>query len=154
MVTFRRTNSDDQDFLKLILSLNKSLDGDNAHIQGDLVEKYARLNVISKIDTVIVGYDGDVPVACGCFRPMDDKSVEVKRMFVSPDKRKQGVSSQLLRELEAWMKELNFKEAYLETGINMTPAINLYKKNGYQQTENYGEYANEENSYCMKKTIQ
>lgn len=154
MLTFKRTNSDDPDFQKLIVELNKSLDGDNSELDTSITELYAKLNVIKQINTVIVGYDDDVPVACGCFRPLNDTSVEVKRMYVVTEKRKMGISSLLLKELEAWMKELDYKEALLETGTNMTPAINLYKKNGFRQTERYGEYADCENSYCMKKVIQ
>ena len=36
-----------------------------------------------------------------------------------------------VKELENWSKELQYKSCILETGVNQTEAIGLYKKNNY-----------------------
>ena len=74
-------------------------------------------------------------------------------MFVHPDYRGKGIASKILSELELWASEQNYSEAILETGINQPEAIALYKKSGYLVTQNYGQYANAENSVCMKKIL-
>lgn len=65
---------------------------------------------MSPIDTALVGYEDDVLVACGCFKKIDDTTVEIKRMFVVLNYRRRGFSSHILGELEAWAKELDLAE--------------------------------------------
>ena len=78
---------------------------------------------------------------------------EIKRMFVRPEFRGKNIAFNLLKELEIWASELNFKVCILETGIRQIEALALYKKANYEITENYGQYKNIENSICLKKLI-
>ncbi|WP_262708897.1 hypothetical protein [Myroides indicus] len=41
----------------------------------------------------------------------------------------------------------------METGDKMIEAISLYKKNNFEITPNYGQYANIESSICFEKEI-
>ena len=41
----------------------------------------------------------------------------------------------------------------LETGIRQIGAIRLYKKSGYSEIKNYGQYADVEDSVCFQKEI-
>jgi len=50
--------------------------------------------------------------------------------------------------------ELGFSRCILETGYNQPEAIALYKKCGYQITENYGQYIGVKNSICFEKILQ
>ena len=59
----------------------------------------------------------------------------------------------LLLELEIWAKNLGFTSLILETGIRQTAAIALYEKAGYRRIENYGPYAQVEDSYCFAKDL-
>ena len=74
-------------------------------------------------------------------------------MFVLPDYRGKGIASKILFELELWASTLNYTQTILETGINQPEVIALYKKSGYIITKNYGQYANMENSVCVKKVL-
>jgi hypothetical protein len=58
-----------------------------------------------------------------------------------------------LNELEKWAMELNNKKCVLETGYRQPEAIALYKKNGYTQTPNYGQYVGMDNSLCFEKVL-
>jgi putative acetyltransferase len=102
---------------------------------------------------VIVAYEKDEPVGCGCFKPFDKNAVEIKRMFVVPEKRGTGLAAAILDELHNWARELNYSCAVLETGNRQHEAIRFYQREGYVLTENYGQYIGMETSICMKKKL-
>jgi len=144
-----RTTSDNSDFQSLV----KLLDDYLAIKDGNDHSFYAQYNKIDKISNVVVYYDNQIAVGCGAFKEYDSKTVEIKRMFVHPDYRSKGIGAIILSELESWAKELNYSDSILETGKRQPEAIHLYQKAGYQIIPNYGQYANVENSLCMKKMI-
>ena len=79
--------------------------------------------------------------------------MEVKRMYVLPSYRNQGVATIVLSALEDWAKDLRYKRCVLETGKLQVEALRLYEKNGYQIISNYGQYEGIENSVCFEKVI-
>ncbi len=147
MIVLKRSNSDHKDFQKLIEKLDKDL----AIRDGEDHSFYAQYNKINMIKYVVIAYDYDKPVGCGAIKEYSDNTMEVKRMYVSPERRGQGVASLVLSELELWTKELNFKKCILETGKKQPEAIKLYTKNHYQIIPNYGQYKDVENSVCFEK---
>lgn len=48
---------------------------------------------------------------------------------------------------------MNCIKCVLETGIRQPEAIALYKRSGYVQIPNYGQYLNVENSVCFEKVL-
>jgi putative acetyltransferase len=134
-------------------ALTQALDTELNARYGKTQALYDQHNVIDPIETALVGYEDNLPVACGCFKKIDDATVEIKRMFVAPYYRRRGFSSQILGELEAWAAELGFSEARLETGKAQPEAIALYAKMGYAVIPNYGPYVGMENSVCMHKVL-
>lgn len=148
-MTTKRTNGNDNDFAALIALSNAFY----RQRFGEAMDYYDQFNTIDTIDHAIVIYHADEPIACGCLRPHDDASVEIKRMYVLPERRNQGFASLVLKELERWAKELGYTHSVLETSISLTEAVNLYRKNGYEPIENYGPYADIETSICMRKVL-
>lgn len=144
-----RTNSDNADFVSLV----RLLDAELAVRDGEDHSFYAQFNSISKIKYAVVCYDNNIPVACGALREIDSEQVEIKRMFVNPESRKQGIASLILLELEKWAVELSFTKCILETGKKQPEAIALYSKCGYHIIDNYGQYADIVNSICFEKTL-
>jgi putative acetyltransferase len=149
MISLLRTNSDDQDFIELV----KSLDAELAERDGKDHLFYAQFNKIDKIKFVVVAYENGKPVACGAIKEFSSEIMEVKRMFTSPESRGKGIAGEILGELEMWASELSYKKCILETGKKQPEAITLYKKNGYQIIPNYGQYAGIENSVCFEKNL-
>ena len=145
----RRITNTHRDFLTLTRELDAELKG----IYGSLQAVYDRHNVLDPIDTAVVGYVNAEPMACGCFKQIDTERVEIKRLYVKPNFRRKGFSSEVLRTLEAWAAELGYPTALLETGKGQPEAIGLYRKFGYQIIENYGPYRGMETSLCMQKHI-
>lgn len=145
----KRTNSNDPGFRELVSELDKDLRSRYEERQ-DVYDQY---NKVPDLPTVVVAYENDRPVGCGCFKPFDENSVEIKRMFVLPEKRGTGVAASILSELHSWAKELNFTNAVLETGTKQHEAIRFYQKKGYTITDNYGQYIGLDTSICMRQLI-
>lgn len=148
-ITLKRTNNNNPDFLSLI----KLLDADLALRDGDLSPIYFKYNQLQHLDTVVLAYIGNAPVGCGCFKAVDDTSVEIKRMFVKPGERGKGIATIILKELETWAAELGFVNAVLETGKKNPEAVAMYKKQGYTIINNYGPYINMPTSICFSKSL-
>jgi GNAT superfamily N-acetyltransferase len=125
MITLIQTNSDNKDFQHLV----KELDIDLAIRDGAEHSFYAQFNKIDAIKYVIVAYENEVAIGCGAIKEYNYNTVEVKRMFVLPKKRGQGIASQILAVLEQWATALNYKKCILETGKKQPEAIALYNKN-------------------------
>ena len=149
MYILKRTNSDDSDFQKLVVELDKDL----AIRDGDDHAFYDQFNKIDAIKYVIVIYEDEVAVGCGAIKEYEAGVMEVKRMYVPLEKRGKGIASLILQELEKWAKELGCQKCILETGIKQPEAISLYKKNNYTITSNYGQYAGVETSICFEKIV-
>jgi len=149
MITLKRTNSDDIDFINLVALLDKDL----AIRDGEDHAFYNQFNKTDKIKHALVYYENNVPVGCGAFREKESDKTEIKRMYVHPDYRKKGIASAVLVELEIWAKEVGYTYTILETGKNQPEAINLYQKLNYTIIPNYPPYEKMDNSVCMKKTL-
>ena len=149
MFELKRTNNQNPDFLYLIRLLDKDLRSRYQELQ----DVYDQHNVIVNVDTVVIVYSGDQPVGCGCFKQFNDAAVEMKRMYVKPEFRRQGISSTILNELEKWAKEMNYTQAVLETGDKQEEAIAMYKKKGYSIIPNFPPYENMPTSICMLKPL-
>lgn len=149
MLTLQRTNSNNPDFQNLVTDLDIYL----AIQDGADHSFYAQFNKIDTIKHVMVVYENRVPVGCGAIKKYADTTMEIKRMFVVPEKRNQGIASTILKELETWAGELNFQKCILETGKKQTEAIKLYLRNNYTIIANYGQYAAVENSVCFEKEL-
>jgi len=149
MAELKRTTSDDSDFQNLVHLLDKDLELRD----GKKHSFYAQFNKIVNIKNVVVYYDEGMAVGCGAFKEFDNRTVEIKRMFVHQDFRGKGIGRAILRELEQWAAEINYNESVLETGKKQPEAIQLYQKAGYMIIPNFGQYKNVENSVCMKKSL-
>ncbi|MCF0041892.1 GNAT family N-acetyltransferase [Dyadobacter fanqingshengii] len=149
MIQLLRTTSEHPDFSALV----KSLDAYLAVTDGDEHAFYNQYNKIDMIKHVVLAYENDIAIGCGAIKAFGDDAMEVKRMFVAEAGRNKGIASTLLKELEHWAAELGFKRCVLETGKRQAEAIALYKKNGYQVTENYGQYIGVANSVCFEKVL-
>lgn len=147
-LTLIRTDSDNADFRTLVALLDKDL----AVRDGEDHAFYAQFNKVDAIKEVIVAYNEN-PIGCGAIKPFSATEAEVKRMFVHPDYRKQGIAAKVLIELESWAAELGFTACVLETGKKQPEAIALYQKVGYHITPNYGQYIGVDNSVCMAKLL-
>jgi GNAT superfamily N-acetyltransferase len=144
-----RTCNTQTDFVKLTAKLDAELN----QRYGLAQSTYDKHNKIDSINTAVVAYLNEKPVACGCFKRIDSQIIEIKRMYVVDAFRRRGFSVLVLNALEKWATELGFLNAILETGKGQPEAIELYQKCGYTVIDNYGPYKDLENSVCMEKLL-
>ncbi|WP_163715743.1 GNAT family N-acetyltransferase [Mangrovibacterium lignilyticum] len=147
MISIDRTDSSSPAFRQLIPELDRELRG-NYEFDQDIYNQY---NIVDNIANVVVAFDGQKPVGCGCFKFFSPTIVELKRMFVLREFRGKGISKMVLAELEKWAAELGYSAAVLETGELQREAIGLYQKSGYISIPNYGPYVGLPHSHCFKK---
>lgn len=147
--TIQRTTAADKNFQILISHLDNELWNELNEDQAT----YDQYNKVPDISTVLIAYMEQHPVACGCFKEIDENTVEIKRMFVEKQWRGNGISKLVLHELEQWAREQGFKNAILETSIHFNTARHLYQSAGYTIISNYPPYAGLSESVCMKKSL-
>lgn len=144
-----RVDSTHPDFI----TLTEKLDAEVNERYGSKQSNYDKHNQIDPLNTAIIGYEGSLPVACGCFKAVGPQILEIKRMYVAEAFRRRGFSVLVLHALEKLGLELGFYKAILETGKGQPEAIRLYHKCGYKIIENYGPYQGLEDSVCMEKFL-
>lgn len=102
----------------------------------------------------LVGYLDGAPVACGGWRRRPDGSVEIKRMYVDPSRRGNGLARQLLTELERTAAETGASRVVLNTGYRQVEAIAFYEASGYRRTaDRFGVYEAIDGAYFFTKVI-
>jgi putative acetyltransferase len=61
-------------------------------------------------------------------------AVEIRKMYLLPSVRRQGLGKFLLTHLEEKIKAKGFQEAWIETASVLKEAVQLYESHGYQPT--------------------
>jgi putative acetyltransferase len=102
---------------------------------------------------LIARLDGQA-VGCGAIRLLSGGDAEVKRMYVEPSVRGQGIGKMVLERLEATAFELGARRLVLETGIHQREAIELYRRHGFTSVDCWGEYAGSHTSLCLEKHLE
>ncbi len=148
-INFKRTSSENKDFVDLVFSLDTYL----SIINGEEDSFFKDFNKVEDLQYVIVVYFNNIAVACGALKVYSTNILEIKRMFVKPEFRGKNIAKSIISELELWALELNYKYCILETSIKMKPAVNLYKSVGYLEMLKYGQYKEVETSICFKKEL-
>lgn len=135
-------------------ALTTLLDNELSAVYGaDVMQTYNPHNLPQGIFRAVIVYCDGEPSACGGIRRFNDDSVEIKRMFVRPERRRLGLGEIVMRRLETLAAADGFTRAVLETASDMTSALSLYHKRGFVRTENYGPYADDPLCVCMEKRL-
>jgi GNAT superfamily N-acetyltransferase len=134
------------------VELIRRLDAELRDRYGEAQDDYQGFNQFVP-EHLILAFDGDIAVGCGCFKPHEDQTAELKRMYVATERRGTGVGSALVKALEAWAVELGYTAIVLETGVRQEEAITLYRARGFGIIPSYGVYADMPLSVCMRKDI-
>jgi uroporphyrinogen-III synthase len=89
--------------------------------------------------TFVVARRGDEIVGCGGVQSLGPGVAEIKRMWVSPTARGQGLGRQLLHELERRAGDLGRDLVRLDTNAALTEAMGLYEAAGYAEIGRYND---------------
>ena len=105
------------------------------------------------VDFFVLRVDG-VPAGCGGILfvdPADDEAYgEVKRMYVRPHHRGEGLGRRILEGLVAHARDRGVLLLRLETGIDQREAIGLYEAMGFRERPPFGPYREDPLSPCYE----
>ncbi|WP_328312349.1 GNAT family N-acetyltransferase [Streptomyces sp. NBC_00442] len=158
-MTIRSLSYDHPDAVKL-----------NDQVQLEYVERYGDGGDVTYLEPAmflpprglyLIAYDAeDRPVATGGWRGQEaneenyrDGDAELKRMYVVPEARGQGLARRILAALEADARAAGRTRMVLETGIKQPEAITLYRSTGYEPCEKFGHYRTYDSSRCFAKRL-
>lgn len=85
----------------------------------------------------LVGYRDGTAVCAGGIKRLPDGACEIKRMYVVPEARRQGVARALLRALEDAARALGYRTVRLDTGPRQPHAQGFYLSEGYASVPNF-----------------
>jgi GNAT superfamily N-acetyltransferase len=88
--------------------------------------------LLSPRGRILVAREDSEVVGVGALKPVDAGTVEVKRMYVRPKARGQGIGRALLERLLADARAIGYRVARLETIKFMSEAHALYRSRGFQ----------------------
>jgi putative acetyltransferase len=83
---------------------------------------------------VVVAEDGVTIVGCGGLYPIDERVVELRKMYFRPEARGRGLGRDLLIDLIEQAKNGGVERIVLETASNLTAAIRLYQGFGFVES--------------------
>ncbi|MFD7526613.1 GNAT family N-acetyltransferase [Streptomyces sp. NPDC059849] len=142
----------------------------NDQVQLEYAERYGDEGDVTPLDPTmfeppnglyLLAYDArDRPVATGGWRTQDrndegysDGDAELKRMFVIPEGRGNGLARRILAALEDDARAAGRVRMVLETGDQQPEAIALYTSSGYAPCEKFGHYRTYKSSLCFAKPL-
>lgn len=83
----------------------------------------------------VIEYQGKV-VGTSAYYPVErgEKAVEIRKMYLLPEVRGEGLGKFLLQQLEQTIANRGFQKIWIETASALQEAIQLYENSGYQPT--------------------
>ena len=142
------TNSDFQMFYQITEDYYSSLVGGVSKRKG-----FVPYNASAQIPDVLIAYDDGKAVGCAGLKRYDDKSTEIKRVWVQPEYRRQHIEGKMMQLVEQKAKEQGFARVILQTRPQMTEAVGMYTKRGYKLIENYPPYDKLVGAVCYAKEL-
>ncbi|UVH61022.1 GNAT family N-acetyltransferase [Variovorax paradoxus] len=89
-------------------------------------------------------------IGCGAI-VMEPEFGELKRMYVRPESRGQGIAAKVLSFLESEATARGCALFRLETGVSQPAALSFYASAGYTRRGPFGSYPNDPLSVFMQK---
>ncbi|MDE1186396.1 MAG: GNAT family N-acetyltransferase [Pantoea sp.] len=80
---------------------------------------------------IVLEREGEI-IAMGAYKPYDEHTAELKRIWTRGDLRRQGLALLILQELERRAQRAGYQRIYLTTGFRQPEAVRLYIGHGYQ----------------------
>ena len=92
-------------------------------------------------------------LGCGGYMLLPGQAAEMKRLFVDPATRGQGIGGAIIRVLEEAAAREGVCTLLLETGIKSFEALRLYKSLGFTECEPFAAYQPDPLSVFMVKAL-
>jgi ribosomal protein S18 acetylase RimI-like enzyme len=86
---------------------------------------------------LLLAWANDVAAGCVALRPITDSVCEMKRLYVRPAFRGQGLGKQLAEQVITEAKQIGYSTMRLDTLPQMTAATRLYESLGFARCDTY-----------------
>lgn len=90
-------------------------------------------------------------IGCGAFRPVDEITAEIKRVYAK--QKGLGIGSRILSFLEQKAISMGYRRLLVETRLINKQAVSFYEHKGYNKIPNYGNYENRPDAVCFEKIL-
>jgi ribosomal protein S18 acetylase RimI-like enzyme len=103
---------------------------------------------------VWLAFAGKEAVGCIVLHPLVSlrRSGEIKRLYVKPAYRRQGLAEELLQALEEFAtRNARYEWLYLDSKEDLVSAISFYERHGYKPCDRYN--ANPQATVFMRKAL-
>jgi ribosomal-protein-alanine N-acetyltransferase len=122
----------------------------------DLYNRFPETFIVAEENGEVVGY-----IMCRIELGLSNfgfsgliKKGHIVSVAVLAQHRRKGIGEALIRRAMEGMRIYNAKQCFLEVRMTNTPAINLYKKLGFEITRTiHGYYADGEGAYVMSRKL-
>lgn len=104
------------------------------------------------VDFLVARNEAGTPLGCVALVSMGDYG-EIKRLFVRPEARGQGVADALMDAAETRARQAGLGLMRLETGPKLDAACALYRRRGYRERGPFGDYEAHPASLFMEKAL-
>jgi putative acetyltransferase len=115
-----------------------------AGVERDLHEAHERY-AGDRAGLWVLDDEGDV-VGTVAIRPKDERTCEIKRLYLRPDVRGSGLGQRLYEHAEAFARRAGYERIWLDSSRRFTRARKLYERNGFVLLEEV-DNAWEDNGY-------
>jgi GNAT superfamily N-acetyltransferase len=88
---------------------------------------------------MLIAYWKNQAAGCVAIQVLEEGICEMKRMYVSPDFRGQGIGQELIKSIVEAAKNRNFRRIRLDTHPQMLAAQKLYQNFGFKEIERYNQ---------------
>jgi pimeloyl-ACP methyl ester carboxylesterase/ribosomal protein S18 acetylase RimI-like enzyme len=85
----------------------------------------------------LVAYRGGRAVGCAGLKRLDERTAEIKRIYVAPTARGAGVARALIDGLEAAARDAGYETVRLDTGAKQPASVALFRSAGYTLIADY-----------------
>ncbi len=134
-LVFRTTTPDHPDAAPLLADLEREYDARYGEDLGEPASvelaRWPAEDFVAPRGAFVLLHEDDRLVAGGAFKPYDDDTVELKRIWTAPEHRGRGLAALVVAELEAEARRRGFRRVYLTTGPRQPEAVRLYRRAGY-----------------------
>jgi putative acetyltransferase len=102
---------------------------------------------------LLLAYHDRRAIGCVGLRALDNKTAELKRMFVQPDYQGHQIGQRLLAQILTVAKSLQYQQVRLDTLSHMERALSLYRSYGFYEIPPYRFNPIEGAIYMEKKLV-
>lgn len=154
-VVVRRTRKED---IPRVIQINRLTLPENypEFFFYDHLENWPEIFLVAEVEGNIVGYIMcRIETGIGFFHMLPVRKGHIVSIAVLKEYRRKGIGLKLMVESMSAMKDVyNAKEVYLEVRVSNEPAINLYRKLGFQIIKRLpGYYSDGEDAYLMARLL-